>query len=119
MRREFLRYKNISMTFKSLIVALTVALPGLCHADWKLVWNDEFAQPDGSSPDATKWSYDIGRGDSGWGNNESEYYTQRTNNARVEAGQLVIEARREKFEGAAFTSARLLTKSSWAYGRFE
>jgi beta-glucanase (GH16 family) len=119
MKRELLRYKKIAMAFRSLIIALTVALPGICHADWKLVWNDEFAQPDGSSPDSTKWSYDIGRGESGWGNNESECYTKRTNNVRVEAGQLVIEARREKFGGAAFTSARLQTKCSWTYGRFE
>jgi beta-glucanase (GH16 family) len=119
MKRDFLRFKKLSKPFGTLIVALSVALPGLCHADWKLVWNDEFAQPDGSSPDPGKWSYDIGRGESGWGNNESEYYTRRTNNIRVDHGQLVIEACREKFGGAAFTSARIVTKDSWTYGRFE
>src|SRR4051812_7631272 len=119
MKRKPLRCVNLSRAFWSLLLALSVALPALCHADWKLVWNDEFTQPDGSLPDAAKWNFDLGRGESGWGNNELEYYTKRTNNIRVEGGQLVIEACREKLSGAAFTSARILTKTSWTYGRFE
>jgi hypothetical protein len=72
---------------------------------------------DGSAPDSAKWSYDVGG--SGWGNNELEYYT--TNNARIEDGKLVIEARQEDFSGKKYTSARLLTKGkwSWTYGRIE
>ena len=87
--------------------------------NWTLVWSDEFSQPDGSAPDATKWGYDVGG--TGWGNNELEYYTSRTNNARVEGGQLVIEARQERYSGKNYTSARLLTKGkwSWTYGRIE
>jgi beta-glucanase (GH16 family) len=86
---------------------------------WRLVWSDDFNQPDGAAPDPAKWGYDVG-GD-GWGNHESEYYTTRTNNARIEGHQLVIEARAEKFEGNRYTSARLLTKGkhSWTFGRFE
>ena len=86
---------------------------------WTLVWSDEFAQPDGSPPDAAKWAYDLGAG--GWGNNELEYYTSRTNNARIEGGNLVIEARQENYLGSSYTSARLKTqgKWSWAYGRIE
>ena len=88
-------------------------------AGWRLVWSDEFQQPNGSRPDLTKWIYDSGG--NGWGNNELQYYTSRTNNAWIENGQLVIEARVEKFEGNKFTSARLLTrgKAAWTYGRFE
>lgn len=88
-------------------------------AGWRLVWSDEFDQPDGSAPDPAKWGYDTGG--NGWGNKELEYYTARTNNARIEDGKLVIEARQENFEGKKFTSARLLTKDkwSWTYGRFE
>jgi beta-glucanase (GH16 family) len=94
--------------------ALAQSVPG-----WTLVWSDEFAQPDGSSPDSAKWGYDIGG--SGWGNNELQYYTSRTNNARIENGQLVIEAKQEVFSNRNYTSARLLTKGkhSWTYGRFE
>jgi len=87
--------------------------------EWSLIWSDEFNQPDGSSPDASKWGYD--RGGSGWGNEELEYYTDRTNNARIEDGKLVIEARQENFQGKKYTSARMLTKDkcAWAYGRIE
>lgn len=85
---------------------------------YKLVWSDEF---DGSGlPDSTKWSYDVGG--NGWGNNEKEYYTsKRSENARMENGNLVIEARKESFGGSNYTSARLLTKktATWTYGRFE
>jgi beta-glucanase (GH16 family) len=86
---------------------------------WHLVWSDEFNQPDGSAPDSAKWNFDIGG--AGWGNHEMEYYTDRTNNARIENGKLVIEASAENFGGKKYTSARMLTqgKESWTYGRFE
>jgi beta-glucanase (GH16 family) len=84
----------------------------------KLVWDEEFNQPDGSSPDPAKWDYDLG---SNGINSELEYYTSRTNNARIVNGQLVIEADHESYSGASYTSARLKTqgKWSWAYGRIE
>ncbi|MEP4076362.1 glycoside hydrolase family 16 protein [Haloferula sp.] len=86
---------------------------------WDLVWSDEFSQADGSLPDPSKWGYDIGG--SGWGNQEIQYYTSRSENARIEGGQLLIEAREESFGGRNHTSARLLTKGKWdwTYGRFE
>ncbi|MGC6456102.1 MAG: family 16 glycosylhydrolase [Coraliomargaritaceae bacterium] len=89
-------------------------LPG-----WQLVWSDEFSQVDGSAPDPAKWGYDIGGG--GWGNNEIQYYTNRTKNARIENGQLLIEAHQESYGGRNHTSARLLTRGKWdwTYGRFE
>jgi beta-glucanase (GH16 family) len=93
--------------------------PAAVTDGWKLVWSDEFQRPDGSAPDPTKWSYETGG--NGWGNNELEYYTDRTNNVRIEDGKLVIEARQENFGGRTITSGRLLTKNkgSWTYGRFE
>ncbi len=65
------------------------------------------------------WTNDFGAG--GWGNSELQYYTARTNNVRIESGHLVIEARKENFAGASYTSARLKTqgKVSWTYGRIE
>lgn len=86
---------------------------------WSLVWSDEFNQPDGSSPDSAKWVFDLGAG--GWGNNELQHYTSRTNNARIENGQLVIEAKQENYQGSTYTSARLKTlgKAWWTYGRIE
>jgi beta-glucanase (GH16 family) len=111
---------NSSMYFDDLTLNQTsgiVVVPPVTQ--WNIVWDDEFNQPDGSSPDPTKWGYDIGGG--GYGNNELEYYTSRTNNARIEGGQLVIEADQESYGGNNYTSARMLTKGkwSWAYGRME
>ena len=84
-----------------LIIALAVGVlactTGTAFGAWQLVWSDEFNQPDGSSPDPTKWGYDIGNGSGGWGNKEWEYYTSRTNNARIQNGQLVIEADMESY----------------------
>lgn len=85
--------------------------------DWKIVWRDEFS---GSGlPDSTRWSYNIGNW--GWGNNEPQYYTEkRTQNARLEDGNLIIEARKNDI-GQPWTSARLTTqgKQSFLYGRIE
>jgi beta-glucanase (GH16 family) len=102
--------------FLIFVVCITFSARG---EKWKLVWSDEFRQLNGSAPDARKWVFDLG-GD-GWGNEELEYYTSRTNNARIESGNLVIEAHRETFGARHFTSARLLTKGkwSWKYGRIE
>ncbi|HLP17213.1 MAG TPA: glycoside hydrolase family 16 protein, partial [Bacteroidota bacterium] len=85
---------------------------------WTLVWNDEFDT--GTVPSPDKWSFDVGG--SGWGNNELQYYTQyRKENARIENGKLVIEARKEDFEGKKYTSARMVTanKGDWVYGRID
>ncbi len=91
---------------------------------WALVWSDEFNGPNGSVVDSNKWVFDVG-GD-GWGNQELEYYTNRAQNAHVENGNLVIEARAEKYKGADgvtkdYTSARIKTlgKFSRTYGKFE
>jgi beta-glucanase (GH16 family) len=88
------------------------------HYDWKLVWSDEFNYQ--GLPDSSKWNYDIG-GD-GWGNNEAEFYTEkRLENARVEKGNLIIEAKKEDWGNKKYTSARLVTKGKgdWSSGRIE
>src|SRR5271154_986226 len=54
-----------------------------------LVWSDEFNTATSSNVDTTKWSFDTGNS-GGWGNNELEYYTKRTNNAYVAGGLLHI-----------------------------
>ncbi len=87
-------------------------------AGYTLVWHDEFDR-DGL-PDASKWSYDVGG--HGWGNQEPQFYTERrAENARVEGGHLIIEARKEAWQGSPYTSARLVTKGKgdWTYGRIE
>lgn len=86
---------------------------------WKLVWNDEFNGPDGSPVDPAKWEYDLGGW--GWGNEEAEYYTDRTKNVYQENGFLVIQALRENYEGREYTSGRIKTKGRFEllYGRIE
>ncbi|MHA4847014.1 glycoside hydrolase family 16 protein [Flavitalea antarctica] len=84
----------------------------------KPVWSDEFNYA--GLPDSTKWNYDVGG--HGWGNQELQFYTaRRTENARVENGHLIIEARKEPWEGKDYTSARLVSKGKgdWKYGRIE
>ena len=79
-----------------------------------LVWNDEFDA--NGLPDASRWNYERGF----IRNKEQQYYTERrTENARVENGMLVIEARKESHAGAEYTSASLTSRASWTYGRIE
>ena len=94
--------------------SLTASTEG---SNWELIWSDEF---DGEgAPDSTKWTYDVGNW--GWGNNEPQYYTKdRRENARLEGGNLIIEARKGDM-GQEWTSARLTTrgKTSFLYGKIE
>lgn len=92
----------------------------LCFQAWSqkyvMVWNDEFNTP--GLPDSTKWDYEIGK----LRNNELQYYTyKRKENARIQDTVLIIEARKESFMGAAYTSASLKSKlkGDWLYGKFE
>jgi beta-glucanase (GH16 family) len=82
----------------------------------ELVWNDEF---DGDTINLSNWTYDIGGW--GWGNGESQYYTDRPENARLQNGLLVIEGRQERFEDNYYTSARLKTQElqEFQYGYLE
>lgn len=83
---------------------------------WRLVWSDEF---NGNQIDQSKWGYENLR--PGTVNHERQGYTSRPENARVEGGNLVIETRKDNFDGMQYTSARLITrgKASWKYGRIE
>jgi beta-glucanase (GH16 family) len=114
--------KSVSrvMAFSSFLLLLV--LPGTSFSadtmGWNLVWSDEFDK--NGLPDGSKWGYDVG--DNGWGLQEIQYYTSnRSENARVENGNLIIEARRENFSGRQYTSTRLVSrgKCEKKYGRFE
>lgn len=78
-----------------------------------LVWSEDF-NTDGA-PDSSKWGYDIGRGSNGWGNGESQYYTNRAENVKVENGFLKITAKKEIFSGAQYTSARIKTQNKFDF----
>jgi beta-glucanase (GH16 family) len=83
---------------------------------WELVWSDEF---DGAELDTSKWSPNI------WPprkvNDEDQAYTGREKNLRIVDGNLVIEAHKEDYEGANYTSGRIHSsgKGDFLYGRFE
>ena len=117
------------------LLAISTAMPA--NADeWKLVWSDEFDTA--GLPDAARWTYETGF----IRNDEKQFYTRaRQENARVENGMLIIEARKEKYKipsslttaesnngerergrvEADYTSASLTTagKAAWTYGRIE
>jgi hypothetical protein len=84
------------------------------YAGKTLVWRDEF---NGTSLDLNAWTFEIGA--SGWGNNELQYY--RPENTLLSAGNLIIEAKKENFGGAAYTSSRLITKGKkeFKFGRID
>ncbi|HEX8270838.1 MAG TPA: glycoside hydrolase family 16 protein [Flavobacterium sp.] len=82
-----------------------------------LVFSDEFDVA--GAPDPTKWSYNIGAG--GWGNGEEQYYTNSADNAVVQDGVLKITAKKQPFSGSQYTSARLVSenKFEFTYGKVE
>ena len=90
-----------------------------------MVFEDDFSK--NGSPDADKWTYDLGDGSGagepgkGWGNNESQYYTDRTDNVLVEDGVLRIIAKKENLMGSPYTSTRMKTegKFDFTYGRVD
>lgn len=84
------------------------------YAGYQLVWADEFK----SATLSNDWTHEIGA--NGWGNNELQYYRPE-NTFMVENEYLVIEARKENFQNAAYTSSRIITKDKkiFKYGRID
>jgi beta-glucanase (GH16 family) len=100
------------------------AAPDAAGKERTLVWSDEFNGLDGSVPDSAKWS--VITNDSGYGNRELEYYTDRSSNVHQQNGNLVITARHEPFTGPdglarSYTSARIESQGRFElqYGRIE
>ncbi|WP_405607727.1 family 16 glycosylhydrolase [Polaribacter sp. Asnod1-A03] len=96
----------------------TKPVEGVVSVDYEynnLVWEDDF-NTDGA-PDVANWTYDLGAG--GWGNGESQTYTDATENAKVENGSLIITAKADGNGG--YTSARLKSQGlyKFTYGRVE
>jgi beta-glucanase (GH16 family) len=85
------------------------------YPNYTLVWSDEF---DGTAL-SSDWTYDIGTGNGGWGNNELQYYTNQ--NVQVSNGLLQITAKSETFNAQDYTSTRIKTQGlkSWKYGRID
>ena len=114
--------------FTGILLAIVFSISGCDSDDTQevatlnnIVFQDEF-DVDGA-PNPETWNFDIGTGPNGdgWGNQELQYYTDRSENVQVQNGFLLITARQEDFNGSGFTSARLTTKvnEEWTFGRFE
>ncbi|HEV2319963.1 MAG TPA: family 16 glycosylhydrolase [Verrucomicrobiae bacterium] len=112
---------NGSMYFDDLNLNKTGGAPPPA-TQWNIVWSDEF---NSNSINPNIWTFETGNGCPnlcGWGNNESEYYTSRTNNAYESGGLLHIVVRKEATNGCFYTSARMKTEGLYStpvYGRFE
>lgn len=100
----------------SLIIPSTGYTTPESYAGMTLIWQDEFS---GETVDNSNWTFEIGRGSNGWGNNELQYYTE--DNAYILNDYLVIEAKEEPFNGSAYTSSRMITqnKFDFTYGRVD
>ena len=87
----------------------------LSYPGYTLVWNDEFNGSELSSD----WTYEIGNGNSGWGNNELQYYLEE--NVHVQNGILQITAKNSPFNTFDYTSSRIKTQGnkSFKYGRID
>ena len=102
------------MKLIQLVVVLLLPLSSFSQTNFiELVWSDEFST--NGTPNSAFWSYDIGQ--TGWGNNEVQSYTDASQNVRVENGRLIIDAIKSN---GSWSSARIKTQGriSFTYGRF-
>lgn len=106
---------NVTINSSSSGAPTTGYTSPLTYSNYTLVWDDEF---NGNSL-SSSWTFDIGTGSSGWGNNELQYYTDK--NHSVNNGYLEITAKKEQFNAQQYTSSRLKTQGikSWKYGRID
>jgi beta-glucanase (GH16 family) len=103
-----------SVYFDDLALTQTAGGP---QGNWNIIWSDEF---NGSSISPANWTFDIGNGSGGWGNNEQEYYTSLPQNAYVSDGLLHIVGLNQSYNGYNYTSARMKSEGLFTalYGRF-
>jgi beta-glucanase (GH16 family) len=120
---------DLKLFFPILVIILNLSFAkGQNPSAYKLVWADEFSK--NGIPDPSNWTYEKGF----VRNNEYQWY--QPENARVENGKLIIEAKRvaqvnpayiagnrdwrKNRDSIHYTSGCLITKGlhSWQYGRF-
>jgi beta-glucanase (GH16 family) len=109
------KVQSITVNVKTTIPAEGYSTP-TSYSGMTLVWQDEFS---GTSVNEADWTFEIGTGGNGWGNNELEYYKKE--NATIEDGNLVISAKRENFQNSSYTSTRMITKDkkTFKFGRID
>jgi beta-glucanase (GH16 family) len=90
--------------------------------NWELVWEDNFDGSERQSPSASNWTYDIGTGVNGWGNQQLEYNSDRPENVSLDGeGNLIIVAKEDTLGGQDYSSARIITRGLFEvqHGRIE
>ncbi|MFO7720541.1 MAG: glycoside hydrolase family 16 protein [Gillisia sp.] len=100
---------------KLFLTIIFLTIPTMLSAQkYELEWSEEF---NGSELNTDIWNFEKGFSK----NNEAQFYTGRTKNARIEHGTLILEAHKEDFGNAGYTSARIntLNKKQFRYGRIE
>ncbi len=99
------------------VVSIETDDPDYQAPEEDLIWSDEF---DGKSINEQNWTFETGA--SGWGNQELQNYTAG-DNAHIEAGRLIITARKidDKQSAGSYTSTRMISRSKqeFTYGRIE
>ena len=102
---------NILISALAAVVVPTTAVAQAIETapdGYTLVWSDEF---DGTALNEKIWNIEVTG--SGGGNQELQYY--RRENVSVEDGNLILTARRENYEGKAFTSGRINSNQKAAF----
>jgi beta-glucanase (GH16 family) len=104
------------MMKKSILFAAFLVLHSISHAQWVVVWSDEF---ESATLDESKWKFDIGG--NGWGNNEAQFYTDSPTNFSISGGEATITAREEQFATNDYTSSKILSKGLFdvKFGKIE
>ncbi|QQE09935.1 glycoside hydrolase family 16 protein [Planctomycetota bacterium] len=105
---------NLKTIKRTLSTLAAISLLTTAHADyWTLTQSDEF---NGSAIDSSFWNV---RDQGYWHNNELQYYSP--SQAYIDNGHLQIKAENKTVPGYAhpYISARLESKPTQAYGKFE
>lgn len=81
----------------------------------QLVYSDDFEEP---MLDSARFGFEVG---AGIRNDEAQAYTDRSENVAIDAGDLVLTARAEEYEGSSFTSGSVNSEGrfSFTFGRVE
>lgn len=80
-----------------------------------LAWSDDFETQ--GQIDRKKWKFDVGGGC--WGNGELQCYTDNANNIFIKDKVLHIRAYKENYQNFEYTSARIVSRESWKYGKIQ
>lgn len=96
-----------------LILYLSFTCSFLLAQNRQLIWADEF---NNDIIDRSTWQFE-----SGLSNDNIQFYTDRSENAKIVDGKLQIIALKESYQGFEYTSAHIRTEHAlyWKYGRIE